>query len=62
MKEIKCTSCRQCNHKGKPSVMKGSMFCLRQRGVMPSLDDSSPVKMIIDYLNMVRMKGKKTSR
>lgn len=28
MKElIACSDCRQCNHKGKPSVMRGSMYC-----------------------------------
>lgn len=25
--DIKCYECQQCNHIGKPSVMKGSAYC-----------------------------------
>ena len=27
MKERKCHECKQCNHKGKPSVTKYSLYC-----------------------------------
>ena len=27
MDRITCIDCGQCNHKGKPSVMRGSMYC-----------------------------------
>lgn len=27
MSKISCIECRQCNRKGKPSVMKGSAYC-----------------------------------
>lgn len=28
---VSCHVCRQCNHKGKPSVMRGSMYCYNHR-------------------------------
>lgn len=52
MKNIKCNSCRLCNHKGKPSVSKGSQFCLQQRGIMPKHNnDSSWYMLMYHYLN-----------
>ena len=27
MNRISCMDCRQCNRKGKPSVMRGSIYC-----------------------------------
>lgn len=28
---VSCAECRQCNHKGKPSVMRGSAYCSSKR-------------------------------
>lgn len=31
--KIKCSDCRKCNRKGKPSVTKGSLYCEKNRGI-----------------------------
>lgn len=32
--KVKCYECKQCNRKGKPSVMKGSLYCEKNRGII----------------------------
>jgi hypothetical protein len=42
-----CFECRQCNHKGKPSVMRGSQYCdthkkqskVKQKGILSRFVD-----------------------
>lgn len=32
--KVNCNVCRKCNRKGKPSVMKGSLYCEKNRGIV----------------------------
>ena len=55
--EIKCnTDCGRCNHKGTPSVSKGSKYCLQLRKEISS--DKESDSLLTSVRSFFNMKGK----
>ena len=49
--KIKCYECKKCNTKGKPSAMKGSLYCEKTRGIITPerLDVWDKIRGIIPF-------------
>lgn len=60
--EINCrTDCGLCNHKGTPSAMKGSKYCIHLRDGIPITSEWSIVqslKKMFDMKGLMRKLGK----
>jgi len=60
---VKCYECHKCNIKGKLSVMKGSIRCERNRGILPRKEKkkTNASSLLLHFLSQ-RAKQKKAKK